>query len=198
MTNSANVRLDPSDAQPTSRPIALKCATKSKTQNRRLICHLIIPLLLAFACGTGCSRGDVEFEWFNLSTNEIFVTDAVGLPDQSWAGRLMPVHGEDQLSVAASTIMETVHIKDQIVIKWKENGKEGWSRGAATLPDGNPATGVAHEAAFRRADFGIPARLTHAKVRFTYLGGDKWRIKIYGPTTTFEGIDKVKDFSPPY
>jgi len=35
-------------------------------------------------------------------------------------------------------------------------------------------------------------------VRFTYLGGDKWRIKIYGPTTTFGDTDRVKDFSPPY
>jgi hypothetical protein len=161
---------------------------------------LIIPMLLVFACcGSGCGVGaEVDFEWFNLSANEIFVTDAVGLPDQSWAGRLMPVHGEEQLSVAASVIMETVHIKDQIVLKWKENGKEGWPRGVASLPNETPATGVVHEAAFKRADLGIPSKLTHAEVRFTYLGQDKWRIKIYGPTTTFEGIDKVKDFSPPY
>ena len=45
---------------------------------------LVIPLLLAFACGSGCGgSADVDFEWFNLSANEIFVTDAVGLPDQS-------------------------------------------------------------------------------------------------------------------
>jgi hypothetical protein len=141
---------------------------------------------------------EVDFEWFNLSTNEIWVADASGLPDQSWAGRLMPVHGEDQLSVAASVIMETVRIKDQIVIKWKENGKEGWPHGVTSLPDGTPRTGVIHEAVFKRADLGIPPKLTHGKVRFTYLGGDKWRIKIYGPTTTFGDTDQVNDFSPPY
>jgi len=163
---------------------------------------LIIPLLLVFACcGSGCGvSAEVDFEWFNLSTNEIFVTDAVGLPDQSWAGRLMPVHGEDQLSVAGSVIMETVHIKDRIVIKWKGNGKQGWPGGLKQVPLQPPTIppGVGHEAEFKRADLGIPAKLSHAKVRFTYLGQDKWRIKIYGPTTTFGDSDQVKDFSPPY
>jgi hypothetical protein len=163
--------------------------------------NLIVSLLMIVSC-SGCAIGkglpEVTFEWFNLSTNEIWVTDAVGLPDESWAGRLMPVHGEDQLSVAASVIMENVQIKDRIVIKWKENGTNGWPHGVKTLPDGTPATGVRHEAVFKRADLGIPPKLDHAKLRFTYLGEDKWRVKLYGPTTTFDGTDRVKDFSPPY
>jgi hypothetical protein len=76
--------------------------------------NLIVSLLMIVSC-SGCAIGkglpEVTFEWFNLSTNEIWVTDAVGLPDGSWAGRLMPVHGEDQLSVAASVIMENVQLQ---------------------------------------------------------------------------------------
>ena len=165
--------------------------------------NLIVCLLMMISC-SGCEGGmgrpEVSFEWFNLSTNEIWITDIVGLPDQSWAGRLMPVHGEDQLSAKTSVIMEPVHIKDQIVIKWKDNGKQGWPGGLKQVPLQPPTIppGVGHEAEFKRADLGIPAQLSRAKVRFTYLGGDKWRVKLYGPTTVFEGTDRVQDFSPPF
>jgi hypothetical protein len=140
--------------------------------------NLVVCLLMIIAC-SGCVGGTglpaVSFAWFNLSTNEIWVTDAVGLPDESWAGRLQPVHGEDRLSEASSTIMETVHIKDQIVIKWKDNGKQGWPGGVN--PPGSTPPGAAHEAVFKRSDFGIPAKLSSGKIRFTYLGNDKWRVK---------------------
>ena len=163
--------------------------------------NLIVYLFVIISC-SGCVSGwrlpEVGFEWFNLSANEIWVTDAIGLPDESYCGRLMPSQGEDQLSSTKSTIMESVRIEDTIVIKWKENGINGWPHGVETLPNGTPATGVLHEATFKRADLGIPAKLSRARVRFTYLGGDKWRIKLYGPETLYEGTDRVKDFSPPY
>jgi YD repeat-containing protein len=165
--------------------------------------NLIVCSLMFVSC-SGCAGGtrlrEVTFEWFNLSTNEIWITEAVGLPDQSWAGRLMPVHSEGQLSVAGSVIMETVHIKDRIVIKWKDDGKQGWPGGLKQVPLQPPTIppGTAHEAVFKRANLGVPSKLTHAKLRFTYLGQAKWRIKIYGPTTIVGDTDQVEDFSPPY
>jgi hypothetical protein len=145
--------------------------------------NLFVFLLMIISCSGYASGGDlpeVSFAWFNLSTNEIWITDVVGLPDESWAGRLMPVHGEDQLSEASSTIMETVHIKGQITIKWKDNGKKGWPGGLKQVPLQPPTIppGTAHEAVFKRADLGIPAKLSSGKIRFTYLGNDKWRIKL--------------------
>ncbi len=137
----------------------------------------------------------VTFEWFNLTTNQIWVIEVIGLPQEAQAGRLMPSHAEDQLEVAASVFSETVRVKDRIRIEWKEAGAQGW-QGDPNLA-GFPQ-GVSHYAEFKRADLGIPAKLTHGKVRFTYLGGEKWRVKMYGPETTFKGTNKVKDFSPPY
>ena len=160
--------------------------------------NLFVCLLMSFACH-GCVGGDrpeVTFEYFNLSTNEIWVTGIAGLPPDAIPGRLMPSRGENQLEVAASVFNETVRLKNQIRILWKDNGKRGWPGGVD--PPGNTPPGVTHDAQFKFTDLGIPTKLSHAKVRFTYLGGDKWRVKIYGPTTSFEGTDKVKDFSPPY
>ena len=165
--------------------------------------NLIVCLLMIVSC-SGCAGGtglpEVTFEWFNLSTNEIWITDGAGLPPDATPGRLMPSRGESQLEVKASVFNESVRIKNQIRIVWKDNGKQGWPGGLKEVPLQPPTIppGVGHEAEFKRADLGIPAKLTHAKVRFTYLGGDKWRIKIYGPTTTFGDTDQVKDFSPPY
>ena len=160
-------------------------------------------LLMIFAC-SGCAVGkslpEVDFEWFNLSTNEIWVVDCAGLPPEATCGRLMPCSSEEPRHVKGSEFNETVHFKDKIVIQWKDNGKQGWPGGLKEVPLQPPTIppGVGHEAEFKRADLGIPAKLSHAKVRFTYLGGDKWRIKIYGPTTTFGDTDQVKDFSPPF
>jgi len=144
--------------------------------------YLVAGLLMIISCSCcagGAGLPEVSFVWFNLSTNEIWITDVVGLPDESWAGRLMPVRSEDQLSEASSTIMETVHIKDRIAIKWKDNGKQGWPGGLKQVPLQPPTIppGIAHEAIFKRADLGIPAKLSGGKIRFAYLGNDKWRIK---------------------
>jgi hypothetical protein len=125
----------------------------------------------------GVLPGEVSFVWFNLSTNEIWVTDAVGLPDQSWPGRLMPVRGEEQLSESTATILEAVRIRDRITIKWKDNGQQGFSGFARSSSGGSPP-GIAHEATFKRDELGLPARTGNARIRFTYLGNDKWRIAI--------------------
>jgi hypothetical protein len=163
--------------------------------------NLFASLLMIVSC-SGCAIGkglpEVNFEWFNLSTNEIWIVDVAGLPPEASPGRLMPSREENPIHLEGSEFNEVIHLKDTIGIKWKENGKEGWPSGVQTSPEGSPATGVMHEAVFKRADLGIPPKLDHAKLRFTYLGEDKWRVKLYGPTTTFDGTDKVKDFSPPY
>ena len=162
---------------------------------KRLVIALM-PVLLCAGCVSVAGLPEVTFEWFNLSTNQIWVVEVVGLPPEAHAGRLMPSPAEEQLRVAASTYSETVRIKDRIRIVSKDNGAQGWPGGLKSGELVPP--GVSHEAEFRRAELGIPARLTHGKLRFTYLGGDKWRVKLYGRETTFKGTDSVKEFSPPY
>jgi hypothetical protein len=91
----------------------------------------------------------------------------------------MPVHEETPLHVKASVFSETVHIKSKIKIVWKDGGKSGWAGGLKSgelLPDG-----PAHEVVFKRADLGIPPKLNGGKVRFTYLGNGKWRVKLLEP-----------------
>ncbi len=96
----------------------------------------------------------------------------------------------------ASIYSETVRIKDRVRVVWKEGGVDEWHGGLK--PGEMVPPGVTHDAEFKRAELEIPARLRHAKLRFTYLGGDKWRVKLYGPETTVDGTDVRKDFSPPY
>jgi hypothetical protein len=40
-------------------------------------------------------------------------------------------------------------------------------------------TCTSHQAELKRDDWGIPPKVKKGKVRFTYLGGDKWRVKIF-------------------
>jgi hypothetical protein len=74
-----------------------------------------------------------------------------------------------------------VRINSQITIKWRDNGKGGWPGGVN--PPGSTPPGVAHEIEFKRDKLGIPAKLTSGKIRFTYLGDDKWRIKFFPAET---------------
>ena len=140
--------------------------------------RIIILILMTSFTFAGCRKGsdfpEVTFEWFNLSTNQIWITAAIGLPDEVSPGRLMPSRAEDQLEASTSTFSEVVHVKDRITIKWKDNGKEGWPGGIKT-PGGVPP-GVAHQVDFKRDDLGLPAKLENVQIRFTYLGNDKWRI----------------------
>lgn len=134
-------------------------------------------IILAFA-GCAVVRGvpEVHFEWFNLGTNEIWVTDVVGLPAEASPGRLTVNRAESQLETSESIFSETVRVKDRITIKWRDNGKEGWP-GGLKIP-GSVPPGTAHQVEFNRGDLGIPAKMRSGKVRFTYLGEDKWRIKV--------------------
>ncbi|HVU08599.1 MAG TPA: hypothetical protein VHG89_08675 [Verrucomicrobiae bacterium] len=140
-------------------------------------------IILSFALilvGASCSKSallDVEFEWFNLSTNEIYVSDAIGLPVEASPGILIPVKTEDQLNTKSSIFSEAVRVKDQIAIKWNDNGTNGF-HGDFELP-GKILPGMAHQIEFKRDELGIPSKLTNGKVRFTYLGNDKWRIKFF-------------------
>lgn len=88
---------------------------------------VILMTTIAFVgCGKGSNLPEVTFVWFNLGTNQIWVTDVIGLPSQASPGRLMPSRAEDQLEASASVFSETVHINDRISIKWRDNGTEGW------------------------------------------------------------------------
>jgi hypothetical protein len=141
--------------------------------------NIILGLVVGLACA-GCENGsglpEVHFEWFNLSTNLIWVTDVIGLAPEASPGRLMPSHAETQLETIESVFSETVRIKDRITIKWKDNGNEGWPGGLKT--PGSIPPGGAHQAEFKREDLGIPAKLSSGKIRFTYLGNEKWRVKL--------------------
>ena len=140
----------------------------------------LIPVLISLLLCAGCLRAlagqKVEFVYFNLSTNEIWVVSVAGVPEWASPGRLVPVRGEDQLSEKGSTSLETVRVADKITIKWQEGGQQGW-------PGGEYAPkGVSHEVEFKRGELGIPAKISNGKVRFTYLGSDKWRIRLVMPT----------------
>lgn len=141
--------------------------------------HPAIALILVRLCA-GCAADsglkEVGFEWFNLSTNEIWVTQLVGLPAEASAGRLTPDHAEDQLEPKESIFSETVQVGKKIKIVWKENGAPGWPGGLKT--PGSVPPGVIHAAEFSRDEMGMPAELSSGKMRFTYLGGDKWRVKL--------------------
>jgi hypothetical protein len=124
---------------------------------------IILILMTTFAlagCGKSSNLPEVTFEWFNLGTNQIWVTDVIGLPDEASPGRLMPSRAEDQLEASASVFSETVHVNDRITIKWRDNGTEGWP-GGLKIPGSIPP-GVARQAEFRRDDLAIPGKLEHA------------------------------------
>ena len=120
-----------------------------------LIC---ISVLFPGAC-LAAPSAEVRFEYFNLSTNMIKVINIVGLPRVATPGALAPSRVEDELKVAASVFYEIVPVADLIRIIWKENGSS-------------------HELELKRNDLGIPAKLKNGKVRFTYLGEGKWRVKL--------------------
>lgn len=103
---------------------------------------------------------EIDFVYFNLSPNEIVVDSITGLPLWAAPGVLVPVHAEDRLSESSMTSFdEPVNVSATLKIAWQENGKT-------------------HQAELNRNDLGIPAKLKSGKVRFTYLGADKWRVKV--------------------
>ena len=90
---------------------------------------VLVFMLLCVGCAEQAGLKEVGFEWFNLSTNQIWVTELVGLPAEASAGRLMPSHAEDQLESSESIFPETVRVGKQIKIVWKDNGTQGWPGG---------------------------------------------------------------------
>ena len=135
-------------------------------------------LISTLFCGSCLALPEVEFVYFNLSTNEIWIQRVIGLPADASPGRLAPVKSEDQLSETRMTFFETVRVADKLKIVWKDNEPKGWPGGSK--PGDLSRPGVVHEAEFKRDDLKIPARMKSGKVRFTFLGNDKWRITFSG------------------
>ena len=124
--------------------------------------NIILILLVIFAghgCATELNLGEVSIEWFNLSEIRIKVVDVGGMPPNVMPGVLSPSPNET-LATATSVVYGPVHIKGQINIFWQQDGNS-------------------HKAEFKRDDCGIPAKLSSGKIRFTYLGNDKWRVKYF-------------------
>ena len=131
-------------------------------------------LISILFCGSCLALPEVEFVYFNLSTNEIWIERVIGLPAEASPGRMAPAKGEDRPSEKSMTFFETVRVADKLKIVWKDNGRQGWPGGGKAGELSRP--GVVHEAEFKRDDFKIPAKMKSGKVRFTFLGNDKWRI----------------------
>jgi len=112
-------------------------------------------------CCVGCSdMSEINFVYFNLSPKEIVVDSIAGLPPWASPGVLVPSHAEDQLSEKSATSYDgAVDVPATLKIVWHEGG-------------------ASHEAQLKRDEVGIPAKIKKGKIRFTYLGGDKWRVKV--------------------
>jgi hypothetical protein len=115
---------------------------------------------VVFMC-MGCfERNRIDFVYFNLSTSEIVVNEIAGLPVWASPGVLVPVHTEDRLSEKSTTTFgETIRISPLLKITWQEGGKP-------------------HGSELKRDEVGIRAKINKGTIRFTYLGSDKWRVKV--------------------
>lgn len=126
---------------------------------KRLIIALM-SLPLYSGCVSGLGEKEVNFEWINLNATRIKVVEVGGVPPNVMPGVLSPSQSEALATkTAVAVAYGPVHIKDRLTIIWQE---------------GN----VSHETEFKRDDLKIPARLTGGTLRFTYLGDDKWRVRI--------------------
>jgi hypothetical protein len=106
---------------------------------------------------------EVGFVFFNLSGHEIKVESISGLSDGPPVGHLAPAQNDsldNRLETVTSTFLDPVHVEDQIKIIWQEGG-------------------TAREAVLKRNESGLPAQLKNGKVRFTYLGDSKWRVRLF-------------------
>jgi len=112
-------------------------------------------------CCVGCSdMSEISFVYFNLSPTEIVVDSIAGLPPWASPGVLVPVRAEDQLSESRTTSLDgSIKVAPTLTIVWREGG-------------------ASHQAELKRDEVGIPAKIKKGKIRFTYLGGDKWRVKV--------------------
>lgn len=110
----------------------------------------------------GCyAMREVDFVYVNLSENEIIVDSIDGLPPWVTPGVLVSSHAEDRLSEKSMTMLGgPVEISPVLKIVWREGE-------------------ALHHAKLTRDDLGMPAKIRTGKIRFTYLGGDKWRVTIF-------------------
>ena len=122
--------------------------------------NLVAYTIFLFCCGCASHllRNEVVFEFVNLSTNRIHGEEVKGFPEEVAGGWLIPAKEENHPS-GTVVLSEIIHIEKQIKIVWHENKK-------------------LHEWELKRDDLGLPSKLTGGRVRFTYLGGEKWRIKL--------------------
>jgi hypothetical protein len=118
---------------------------------------LLLALMLPFA---GCSSlPEADCVYFNLSGHETTVTNIAGLPPEATPGVLVPVADDtSRLNEKSSTFFERIHIADEIMISWQEDG-------------------TSHEVRLLRKDLGLPSKLSGGQIRFTYLGTEKWRVQ---------------------
>ena len=118
----------------------------------------IFVLSILFASCSFLPEVDVMF--FNLSTRQITVLGVSGLPSSATPGVLVPVANDtDQLYEASINFSEYVPVGDQIKIDWQEGG-------------------ISHQVEWKRVDLHLPATLKGGQIRFTYVGDEKWRVKI--------------------
>lgn len=142
--------------------------------------NIVLGLMMTLNC-VGCANSfearEVSFKWFNSSTNQIWVTDVMGLPPEAAPGRLMPKNSDGRQKSKEAVFAETVRIEDKIQIQWKDNGIKAWPGGLK--PGEQVPPGTAHEVTFTRDKLGIPAKMTSGKIHLTYLGNDNWQIKLF-------------------
>ncbi len=111
-------------------------------------------------CGVGCFYvNKIDFVYFDLGPNEIFVDSVAGLPPWAAPGVLVPSLAEDQFSEkSATTYNGPVAVPATLTIVWHEGG-------------------ASHRLELKRDDLGIPAKIKKGKIHFSYLGADKWRVR---------------------
>jgi hypothetical protein len=110
---------------------------------------------------SGClGISHVDFAYFNLSGTEIYVTQIDGFPPNATPGVLMSVHdGNNKREAKAAHFFENVHIGERIAIQWQEGA-------------------TSHEVQLKREEVGLPRELMRGEIQLTYLGEDRWRVKI--------------------
>jgi hypothetical protein len=122
----------------------------------------LLAVAALICCCVGCiDMKEIDFVYFNLGTNEIVVDSIIGLPPWASPGVLVPSHAEDRLSEKSAISYDgPVAVPVTLKIVWHE-------------------TGMSRQAELKRDELGIPAKINKGKIRFTYLGADKWRVKVF-------------------
>lgn len=121
--------------------------------------NLILGLTLLLSVGCMRARQRVEFQFVNLSTNEIHSDEVLGMPPTVAGGWLPPRPDARRIDGTVIFVGNAVHIGNRIKIIWQERG------GSCAVE-------------LKRDALGLPAELKHETVRFTYLGDSKWSVEL--------------------